>query len=663
MTAVQKEVPWGSDQHKKIVDELWGRMEFSQRHMSKRYDKWRRAEDQFQLYRPEKEQDADRRRRRDSGDTTFVTLQVPYSYATLLTAHTYFSTVFLSRNPIFQFQGRHGEAESSTTALESLIEYQVTVGEMQPIISIWLMDAGKFGLGVTGDYWEENYSTVTEYVEQPTTFLGMPVPGGKTKKVRNTSRQLIYKGNKIYNVRPYDWLPDPRVAVKDFQKGEFCGRLVNISMNEVTRRMTKGQYFNQDALDKNLNGARDYQSAHNQGSPRVDLPAGEGANSSETAGSEYAKSIKQFIRALEMTVELIPQEWGLHPGTDPEKWVFTLANDAVLIGCQPLGCYHNKFPFNVLEYEIDGYAQSKRGMLEVTSDLNEILTWLFNSRMHNVRKMINGMMVVDPSKIVMKDLTKEGTAKLIRMKPTAYGQEVKNFLQQVPVQDVTQSHVKDAEIVSAFIQRVTGVTENIMGMVNAGGRKTATEVRTSSSFGVNRLKTLCEYFSSIGFGPMAQKFVQNTQQYYDLEEDFRIAGQSVLQSGYLKVTPEMIAGFYDFIPVDGTLPIDKFALASIWKEVILGAVQIPQLAARYDIPGMFGWAAELMGLKNIKQFEIQVQPDQAMAAQAQAGNVVPLRPGVTNVSNLNTAAQNGAAPGTQTGAQGAPVISGMGPVG
>jgi hypothetical protein len=81
---------------------------------------------------------------------------------------------------------------------------------------------------------------------------------------------------------------------------------------------------------------------------------------------------------------------------------------------------------------------------------------------------------------------------------------------------------------------------------------------------------------------------------------------------------------YDFVPVDGTMPIDRYAQANLWRETLMGAAKIPQIAGRYDIGRMFGWMAQLAGLKNIKQFEIQVQPDAAVMQGMQRGNMVPM---------------------------------------
>jgi hypothetical protein len=98
-----------------------------------------------------------------------------------------------------------------------------------------------------------------------------------------------------------------------------------------------------------------------------------------------------------------------------------------------------------------------------------------------------------------------------------------------------------------------------------------------------------------------------------------LAGQE-----FVDVTPEAIAGSYQFIPVDGSLPIDKFAQANLWRTLLGEMKQIPPLMAQYDIAKIFGYVAQLSGLKNIEQFRIQVVPDGLAQAQAQQGNVVPL---------------------------------------
>jgi len=48
------------------------------------------------------------------------------------------------------------------------------------------------------------------------------------------------------------------------------------------------------------------------------------------------------------------------------------------------------------------------------------------------------------------------------------------------------------------------------------------------------------------------------------------------------------------------------------------------LRSRFSMVEMFKFAAELGGVKNLTRFELQVQPQAELAAQAQAGNMVPV---------------------------------------
>jgi len=234
----------------------------------------------------------------------------------------------------------------------------------------------------------------------------------------------------------------------------------------------------------------------------------------------------------------------------------------------------------------------------------------------------------------MKDVLDPLPGGVIRAKGSAYGTDLRNALVQLQVVDITRNHLSDIALMNEIGQRATGVSDSILGVLSKGGRKTATEVRQSSTFGINRLKTSAEYYSAVGWSPMAQMMVQNSQQFYEAEKKFRIVGNLIQEAGeqFINVDAESIQGFYDFVPIDGTLPIDRLAQANLWKELLAQMVRFPEIAAGYDISRIFAWVAQLAGLKNINQFKIQVRPDQQVADQAQRGNIVPLGGGGGTVS-------------------------------
>lgn len=617
------EITFGTPKHQKILDALMARIRLSKEKMTQRYQHFADMENEFIAYIPESENDKLRKtNRKQQGLQTYTTIAIPYSYSMLMAAHMYWTSVFLSRSPIHQYQGRHGETENKVQAMEALIDYQVSVGQMMIPYYIWLLDAGKYGMGIVGTYWADEYEMVSEFVEEYQQYNGVPLITEKKQLIRLTKRVNTYSGNKVYNIRPQDFLPDPRVPITRFQDGEFAGRRTDIGWNHILKRAAQGQYFNIDRLKM----MRSESTTREQGSSQVILPQ----NEISPAISSGTQSIPDIgtTEAHEMCVELIPRDWELGTGEYPEKWVFTLAQEKVIIGAQPLGLYHSKFPFDVMEYEPDGYALFKRSLLEIVKPLNEVMTWLVNSHFYNVRKALNNQWVVDPSRVTMTDITTPNAGKVIRVKPQAYGQDVRTMITQLPVVDVTRGNLSDISLIESLMQRIVGVADSVMGMPQKAGRRTAAEVRTSSSFSINRLKTAAEYMSSLGFAPHSQKLVQNTLQKYKKEQVFRIAGtmtQGPNMDPYMMVTPDQIAGAYDFVPVDGTMPVDKFAMMAMWNELLKSASQFPEVMGRFDLGEVFAYVAQLGGIKNLKQFQVTAMPDDQLANEAAKGNMVSLR--------------------------------------
>ena len=614
-----KHIPFGSKLHNLIITNFKSRLELARdEQRKKREEAWKTSEDTFTAYMPADEVDSLRKSGRKSGDTEYTTIAIPYSYAMLLTSHTYYTSVFLARDPIFQFKGRHGESQDAETALESLIDYQLNAGNNLVPLFIWLMDIGKYSHGVVGHYWDKEEFTFTQYKDVPRTFMGLPIPGTSEKKLISETK-VGYEGNRLYNVRPQDFMTDPRVPLVRFQDGEFCIVFDKVGWVQVASRAASGKYFNVNMLKKEGSYSSEDRLAtgNDTNLPGEDLPTYFG-----TEGSEYPATVD--LHEFHWTV--IPSELGVGTSSRPEKWVFTIANKRIVISAQPLGLIHNRYPFDVIPFEVEGYNVFNRSMLEVLDPLNKTMEWLFNSHFFNVRAALNNMFLVDPSRVNTRDLEDPGPGKMIRLKPAAYGQDVRTLMSQFPVADVTRSNLADSDYVAQLSQRITGVSDNVMGQVNTGGRKTATEVRSSTTFGINRLKTNCEWFSACGFAPLGQKLVMSTQQLYAAERKYRIVGdQAQWGAAYLNVNPDMIAGFYDFVPVDGTMPVDRFAQVNLWQQMLGSLSKVPGMLQQYDLGKIFAFVAQLGGLKNVNRFRIQVVPDGAMVNGVQAGNVVPMR--------------------------------------
>lgn len=656
MPSLTRNIPNDSDVARKILREVKSRVMASERKLQTHHKKWREAEERTLAYLPEREVDTLRKADREGGLPTYTTIQIPYTYAVLMSAHTYLTSVFFSRNPVFQFDGRHGETQMNIQALEAIMGYQTLVGAWLVPLYTWLYDAGKYGVGVVGMYWEERIEAVTTVAKEPKVdILGNPIPG-QFDKVQKTVPVTTYEGNKIYNIQPWDFLFDTRKTIRDFQSGEYCATRFALGWNDCKRREAAGYYTNLEQLK----GKRSDYYASDPGAPQLDRPDQFNGLDDSWVSSEEDSSSRDpsIVRGYECYIELIPKAWGLGEGTWPEKWCFTVSADfGVLIGAAPLGAMHCKFPFSVLPLEVEAYGLVTRGMPETLEPIQNTIDWLLNSHFYNVRATINNKYVVDPTKVVMKDVLNPLPGGVIRLKPAAYNTDVKQAINQLTTTDITRTNLADLQMMFGMGERTMGVNDQIMGMLNTGGRKTATEIRTSTSFGVNRLKTTAEWFGVVGFEPLSTMLVQNTQQYYDTDKQFKIAGDLLgsVNARFIQVTPELIAGAYDYVPVDGNLPIDRFAQVNLWRELLAQMRNFPQLMMGYDIPRIFEWVAQLGGLKNITQFKLQITPDQQLAMAAQAGNSVPMPGGGPSAGSSKTPTSGFPLP-KQAG-------SGMGPAG
>ena len=330
------------------------------------------------------------------------------------------------------------------------------------------------------------------------------------------------------------------------------------------------------------------------------------------------------VEFIQGTVEIIPAELGLGEEEYPVKYIFAIGNRNRIIQCEPLGLDHDQHPVVVTEPYGVGYGFGQLGLADYQGPIQDLLSWFMNSHMDNVKTALNNMCIVDPSKIEMQDLKKPGAGKIIRLKAAAYGSDVRSAYTQLPIIDVTANHVKDFETVMRLGDALSSVTDNVRGLQAAGGRKTATEVRTSGEAAASRLAAQARIISAQAFVDLSEQMALNIQQNLTQEFYLRIVG-SDQGAEPMQITPEMLTGDFHFPINDGTLPVDKVAMLDVWKELFVALRGDPVLAGKYDLAKIFEHVAELGGARNVEQFRLEVNSQEAMEQKAAAGNAVPLK--------------------------------------
>lgn len=599
----------GSDLHTLILENVLEYARASYDVMKRRHKHWQEIDRTLTAYITLSDAE-ELERARDATGRKPVAVVVPYSYATLETILTYFVTVFLE-DPIFKYQGFTDEDVVGAALLEKVIELQCIRNKVGLNLHTQLRDSLAYGFGASSPYWREERGSVTIRDES----------GAKVRK----RGQLLFEGNALLNIDPYKYLPDPSVPIHDPQRGAFLGWFNSTNYTEL---LSLEQYdprcFNAKYL-KNADGRSSILEDANDREEKV------GGTARDVDQSDLTAPIDEIV----MIVNLIPSEWQLGKGEYPEKWLFRIAGDEIVLEASPLELDHNKYPITIAAPNYDGYSLTPISNLENIYGLQQVLDFLITSHVANIRKAINDMLIVDPYLINMDDLSKPGPGKLIRTRRAVWGRGVENAVKQLAVTDVTRSHIGDTEFIMNIMQRSSGAVDSLMGIMRGGSeRRSATESRNTQSGAISRLAKSAKVISLMTMMDLAYMFASNTQQFLTQDTYINTIGryQEVLEAEYGtggKASPGDLLINYDIVTSDGTVQSGDFA--EVWQNIFNTVAANPDVGRGFDVVRIFKHLARITGAKNINEFvrkggsmDIKTAQDSEIEAEVQKGNMIPV---------------------------------------
>ena len=184
------------------------------------------------------------------------------------------------------------------------------------------------------------------------------------------------------------------------------------------------------------------------------------------------------------------------------------------------------------------------------------------------------------------------------------------------------------------MQVASGINATMMGG-HSPARRTALENRIASTAGTQRQHTIATYFSPTGFRSLAARLAMNCQQFYSAEQVIRRAGALPDEDG-VEISSDTIQGGFNFIPFDGSLPLDRQAMAVVWREYLETLMQLPEFIQKYDINEIIGYVMSLMGVKDLEQFRRKEPLANPETISANGQNPpTPSLPGATTGAQLS----------------------------
>lgn len=545
-----------------------------------------------------------------------VSIVFPHSYAILETLVSFMDAIFL-KQPIFHYRGNSPEDSAGAILLEKVIETHCQRFKAGLALHTAFKDSIAYGIGAVFPMWKQKFGWRTRTVADEF--------GNVSKE---SEPRLLFEGNAIENVDPYQLLLDPNYGVQAVQDSEFVGFVRRTNYQNLLPEDNNGSVFNIKYLKGSKWTSQYFKSQRD-----------DGPQSSDTSSDSVLKPID----VIYMYMKIIPKAWGLSKNEDVEKWLFAIAGDRIIIQAQPLNLDHDMFPIALCAPTFDGYSSAPLSRLELLQGMQDLLNWYFNTHITNVRKTINDVIIYDPFMLNTEDLTNPKPGKLVRARRAAWGKDLRGSIQQLQVNDVTRQNVQDAQITMQLMDKISGADQAMMGQLRDGGpeRLSAAEFNGTQNQAFGRLKSMASIVEQQLILDIGYMFAMHVQQL--MSEDLFVSTVGEWQSQLLEVYGERVKNDrmrvtpqdlnIDFDVVINSNGPDSQTEAQFWVQMFDIITRNPDLYSIIDIGRVFRFVATQLGASNVDNFLRAPMPpvmqptliptDQVMK-QAQAGNLAPV---------------------------------------
>jgi hypothetical protein len=600
--------------HQQMLEDSKVLMKRSRDVMVKYYGKWDLADQVFRGIRPKDSEDIKARERKEPEK-----MVVPISYSQIQTFVAFCYSLFTQREKMFEVVGFEADDDKPAKVGEALLARDLRHNKFEALLQQFLLDIARFGLGVFKVCWTTDKQMVRETITtQPMSVFGVKLTNGR--QIEQEVEKIKYQGNKIVHISPYRFFPDPRLPLVRFQEGEFCGSEDLYSMATLRQWEHEGKIAGVDFIK-----SFDRSEYEKVGGYRFDYDAENIGVMAPGATMVGSGQIKKTVVISEIQRVIVPADYevdGKRLGTEkrPTKYNIWMANYNRIIKCEPLGYVHDDFTYCCAPFIFDDNTYLSDSLSDSIAVLQDVITWFINSRITNVRKVIQDKLVVHAKNIEMGDL--EDRAPVIRMKSSAPA-DINKSIMQLALQDVTTNHIGDAKYLHEIVQTVTGINDALLGQFQPG-RRPAAEHRNTSAGSASRLKTVAAVIYWVALEPLARQMLSNLRDGLEDETFVRLVGLKKAVEGqeFVSVTREDLVGNYDFEIFDGTLPSERSYTAQALEEILSGLMKNPEATVMFglDPRKILFEIMELRGIRHPERFELDRAITNPLAASTGAAN-------------------------------------------
>lgn len=556
----------------------------------------------------------------DLGDSDrFQNVTVPVVMPQIEAAVAYQTSVFLTGSPIFGTVAAPIFMDEAIQ-METIIEEQATKGGWTRELMMFFRDGFKYHFAPLEVTWAQE---VTNTVE---TDIRENMEGGVPK-------EILWSGNKIKRLDPYNTFLDPRVPPTEcYKRGEFAGytqRMVRIELKQFIEELPDKIVANiKDALSSS-SGDPTHQDTGSRGfflptvNPTINQVEQDltGLNWMSWAGlSSINKGNIDYKESYDVTTlycRVLPSEFELRvPKRNvPQIYKLIIVNHQHIIYCEKQTNAHNWLPILVGQPLEDGLGYQTKSVADNAKPFQQVASAYMNSILHSRRRAVTDRVLYDPSRISSAHINSDNPSAKIPVKPAAYGKPLGEAAYQFPYRE------DQASFSMQQIQQLLGLANHLSGQNQAQqgqfvkGNKTLHEFESVMQNANNRDQMASILLEAQVFMPMKQIIKLNILQYQGGTELYNKDKQVLVEIDPVKLRKAIL----DFKISDGLIPSSKLINGDSFATAIQVIGSSPQIGSGYNLAPMFSYLMKTQGadLGDFEKSQEQVVYEQALASWQQ----------------------------------------------
>ena len=554
------------------------------------------------------------------GDPTrYQDITVPVVMPQVEAAVTHQTTVFLTGDPLF---GVVADPKFINEALQ-----METVLENDSIRGGW---AKEFILHFR-DGFKYNFAPLEVSWAQQVTYA---VENNAAKNVKEgDAKRVIWTGNKIRRLDPYNTFIDTRVPPSEFYlHGEFGG------FTEMMSRIKLKTFISElpaklvanivPAFESGVSGptTATHTGAQNYFVPQINPFVSANSYKAGTVnwlqwaglpeGEARKIAYKDSYEVTTLYARILPSEFfksgSVRSENTPQIYKIIFVNHQHIIYAELQTNAHNKIPILIGQPLEDGLDYQTKSLATNGTPFQHLATAHMTSITASRRRAISDRVLYDPSRVSRADINSVNPAAKIPTRPSAAGKTVSDSVFQFPYREDQQSN--DMSQIGTVIQlgnQLTGQNAVRQGEFIKGNKTNAQfDAVMENSTGRDQLSAIL--LQAQVFVPLKEIVKINILQFQGGVTLYNRDKQVLVEIDPVKLRKAVL----EFRVSDGLVPKEKILSSEAFTSATQAIATSPELGASYNLAPLFSYIMKTQGA-DLTPFE--KPPEQVAYEQALAG--------------------------------------------